>query len=342
MISGLQGLPTVWVVVLNYNGKGLNKRCLSSLLRQDYPALNILFVDNGSTDDSLDAVRTEFGDQIEYLINDQNYYFAKGCNLGIDWVLDKDPSYIFLVNNDTETASDCVTQLVSFMERTPSSGGCQPLLVDMDASEAAPFGSWTDTVASAGGQVSLSGRCWDIKAGKPVSSVETEPHEVPCITGGAMFLPASVVRDHGGFDPEYVMYYEDMDLSFRIRKSNRELFVVPQALMGHVGQGTSAEEAPLNRIRMCETNSYRLISAHFPSSLRWRALGSSIYFSCGATLLALLLLDFPRAWALTKGTVRGLAYYVNSMICGGPGGRGADAISEKYIRADVLYPPRHS
>ncbi len=274
-------LPRVCAVVLNYNGIRHNSRCLHSLLEQDYPALHVLFVDNGSTDDSLSLVKNEFGNQLEYLENKENLYFAAGNNRGIRHALKAGFEYIFIVNNDTELETSCVTQLTTFMQKHPTAGGCQPLIHQLDEAR-------SHLVASAGVRISLSGRCWDAGTGQPVTTFGSHHREVRGITGGGMFLSDKALYETCGFDESYVMYFEDVDISFRLRKAGYTLHLVPTARMGHRVAATSNEFVPLLRISLCETNSYRLIQTHFPSSLRLRSLLVSCGFTLGSAAVSLL------------------------------------------------------
>lgn len=328
---------TVYAIVLNYNGKHFNSRCLHSLLRQDYPGLHILFVDNGSTDASLEAVRSEFADRLEYLDNGENLYFAAGNNRGIQLALDRGADYVFIVNNDTELAPDCVTELVRFIERHPEAGGCQPLLCNLGK------GSFLrgkgSTINSAGIKISLSGRSWDDMQGLPVESVPELPFEVAGITGGGMFLPASVVAEQAGFDESYIMYFEDVDLSCRIRRSGKALYTVPAAQMGHMVAATTSEYAPLLRVRQCETNSYRLILGHFPKSIRARALLVSTVFTAGSFLINLLKGNPGMASAVAQGGWNGFR-----LLLKGGGTPSPDDVTRDmlrpFIQVDTFFPPK--
>ena len=303
----------VYAVVLNYNGASCNERCLRSLLQQDYPNLTVLFVDNGSTDGSLKACQAKFADQIEFIENGVNYYFAKGNNLGIAHALKEGADYVFIVNNDTELAPSCVSELVTFMGATPEAGGCQPLLMKMyDGDESSYNSDWGGEIASAGIKVSLGGRCWDLSMGRRVDDIGFSPFVVPGITGGAMFLPADILRKTKGFDESFVMYFEDVDLSFRIQKLGRPLYTIPRARMGHFVAKTTSTHAPILRIQRCEANSYRLIAKHFPRQIAVKAILISTIFSICTACYSLFCFDFAKTLAICKGATEGLGVCVQS------------------------------
>ncbi len=93
-------LPKISIILLNWNGKKDTLECLSSLQKVDYPNFQTIIVDNGSTDDSVAAIRTAFP-HIPILENRANLGFAGGNNIGIEWVLRHHAEWILLLNNDT-------------------------------------------------------------------------------------------------------------------------------------------------------------------------------------------------------------------------------------------------
>ena len=328
--------PLVYAIVLNYNGLEFNRRCLDSLLAQDYSNLQVLFVDNASEDGSLKDVRRRYAGRIQVLANSQNFFFAEGNNRGIQRALENGPQYVFIVNNDTVLEESCVSGLVSFMESQPEAGGCQPLMLHMPKNGVVDETFWeSGTIASAGIHISLSGRCWDALMGQAIGEVGDSPVEVNGITGGAMFLRATVAEATAGFDPSYVMYYEDADLSLRIRKFGHSLHLVPSSRVGHVVGGTTANHASLLRLRLCETNSYRLIAAHFPVRYLVPAFASSLFFSLGSSVKAVLKGRCAVGGAVLRGAVLGVGVFFKSCVMG----RRLNNMLAPYIRSDTLFPP---
>jgi len=323
--------PDVYAVVLNFNGLECNSRCIHSLLAQDYPTLSILFVDNGSTDNSLHAVQEEFGDALNYLMNHENLYFAAGNNRGIRYALDSGAEYIFIVNNDTKLDSCCVSELVRFLEKHPGAGGCQPVIHHMDES-----GEVSNEIASAGVHISLSGRCWDERNDEAMNVLPKVPRIVNGITGGAMMLPVRVIRDVGMFNEDYVMYFEDVDLSFRILEAGYLLYAVPSAEMGHAVGTTTPKHAPLLLINRCEANSYRLIVDHFPGSLALFGIMASFCFSVGSLGKALMQRNFPKGRAVWSGMVEGLSYFLSHgfKALRSPNG----LVVRRHVSTSVLFP----
>lgn len=318
----------VYAVVLNYNGRQLNERCLRALLTQDYRNLTILFVDNGSTDDSLQAVQETFRGRIEYLTTGRNLYFAAGANLGMARALDAGARYVLVLNNDVFAKADMVSRLVSHMEKQADCAACQPLL--LQAGEAS-------TIASAGVRLCLSGRAWDHLQGAPASQAPTQPAAIAGATGGAMLLCAKTVRATGGFDPAYVMYFEDVDLSLRIRRLGNDIHLVPDSRGMHVGGATTSRHARDYAVQLCETNAYRVIAAHFPMCSFIVGYPACLVVSVLFFLYNLLRLRWGRAVAIFKGAVHGHAAMPGLLFKTAPG-LGERRGIKGWIEHSILFP----
>lgn len=274
---------SVFVLILNYNGLKFNKPCIDSVLKQDAANVKILFLDNGSEDGSLEACKRDFGNLVTYIDNKKNLYFAAGNNVGIKYALDAKADYIFVLNNDTVCSTDCIQKLTDFMEANPKTGACQPLLVEMYN---------PNRIASAGCIVSLTGRAWDAKMGEQASMLPLSPIKTFGVTGGAMFLRADALRQVGMFDESYQMYFEDVELSFRLTLAGYDLHVVPNTRVRHVVAGSSSKIST-QRIYFCERNAYRLVGIYFPKKLRLLSLLTNLLFLAPAAILLNVLRKRP-------------------------------------------------
>lgn len=124
--------PSVSILVLNWNGKEVLKKCLSSLLKlTNYKNFKIIVVDNASADGSVEMVKKEFGKKVDLIINKQNLGFVKGNNIGIKYVIKKyKPDYVLLLNNDTEIVDkDWLKKLVVTAEAEKKIGIIGPRLI---------------------------------------------------------------------------------------------------------------------------------------------------------------------------------------------------------------------
>lgn len=244
-------------VLVNYNGAAHNLACLDSLLAQAGSAMEVVFVDNASTDRSLEAVRQRFGERLRYVENRENLLFAAGCNQGIERALAGGAERIFLLNNDTVVEPGCLALLGAFLEAHPGCAAAQPLLTRLDA---------PDRVASAGCRVSRMGAAWDQDQGRPAADAPEAPFEVPAVTGGASLWRAEALRRLGLFDPDFGMYFEDVDLSLRARKQGWSLHTVPAARVRHKVGGAASLAPSAFRIALCQANAVRLLLRHWPGA----------------------------------------------------------------------------
>jgi len=110
------------IIIVNWNGKHHLDVCLSSIFNQTYKDFNVIFVDNGSTDDSVEYVKNNFS-EVNIIECKKNYGFAEGNNIGIRQAL-KNPEvkYIVTLNNDTETDKDWLKQLIEVAEKDEKIG----------------------------------------------------------------------------------------------------------------------------------------------------------------------------------------------------------------------------
>ena len=99
------------IIVLSWNNYKDTSICLNSLKKIDRSNCDILLVDNGSTDDSIERLKAEYPD-VKCIVNDRNYGFAEGNNIGIRRAIKMGAEYILLLNNDTEVAPNFVSELV--------------------------------------------------------------------------------------------------------------------------------------------------------------------------------------------------------------------------------------
>jgi len=221
----MENLPLVSVVVLNFNGlryleRGL-KECLDSVLETDYPNLEVIFVDNGSSDGSPDFVRQNFKEsEIKVIINKHNI-IAEGYNRGIKASRGK---YIALLSNDMIFEPDWLRQITKLMEREPQIGiaGGKRML----------YGT-SDIIDGIGNNLCLCGRTsgvgkFEIDRGQ----YNTVRDDLDYI-GGAVVVARKVLHEIGLFDPDYIIFFEDVELCFRIRKQGYKVVYVPDAVLWH-------------------------------------------------------------------------------------------------------------
>ena len=211
----------VAVVVLNWNGLAETIECLESLHQSDYPRLEVIVVDNGSTDGSCPAIKERFPD-VCLIENQSNWGFVRGNNRGMADGLERGADLLFVLNNDTILRPDCITELVNAIEGDPTIGIVGPLmqrtlrpdLVDMGGD----FNFWT-------GDVRLRHFVLSIGGG------DVQP--IDYVWGCGLMVRAEVVQSIGLFAERYGAYYEDADFCMRARAVGYRTVVATRAWMVH-------------------------------------------------------------------------------------------------------------
>lgn len=214
-------MQNVVVIVLNWNGLEDTPQCLDSLRRSDYSARQVIVVDNGSTDGSLDEVARTFP-EVHLIRNPSNLGFVRGNNVGLAAGLRMGADLLFVLNNDTVLQPDCISELVRGIESDPSVGIVGPLmqrtlrpdLVDMGGD----FDFWSGSVRLRRKQEGTAAPC-------------LEPTDY--VWGCGLMVRAEVLRRVGLFDERYVAYFEDADLCLRARALGFRTAVATRAFMVH-------------------------------------------------------------------------------------------------------------
>lgn len=216
--------PSVTIIVLNWNGKDLTLECLDSLYKVNYSNYNILVVDNKSSDGSVESFHKQYPN-ISVLELDKNYGYAEGNNRGFKFLNNDKPDYVIFLNNDTIVDKDFINPLIS------------PLISNKNIHQTAPkiyYQNNKEIIWYAGGNVNLwTGgvshrgiRQYD----KDKFNIEGETEYA---TGCCFSMRYEDFKEIGGFDQNFPMYSEDVDLSLSIRKKNYLVWYAPDSIIWH-------------------------------------------------------------------------------------------------------------
>jgi len=192
--------PLVSVVILNYNGELFLKRCVNSVLNSRYPNLEVIFVDNASTDGSVKLTRNFFDhdERLQIVESNVNGGCAMGYNLG---AVKANGKYVVFLHNDTKVSPDWLKELVNVMESNSTVGVAQSKLLIMDSNK----------IFSAGGHFDHFGLCYKRGFGEEDQGRYDKLDEVFFAQSPTMAVRSSALKEVGYFDPLF-FYHEDVDL----------------------------------------------------------------------------------------------------------------------------------
>lgn len=241
--------PEVTVIIPNYNGRELLKNCIRTLEHQTCPFFQLLIVDNGSTDGSV-----ELGSDIlniTWIKLNENTGFCRAVNIGIRHT---DTPYFILLNNDTEVAADFVEELLKAVKKSQSIFSCGAQMLDYRRHE---------IIDNAGDYYTALGWAAARGKGKPAKAFSTEKNVFSCCGGAAIYRTA-IVKEIGMFDEKHFAYLEDVDIGYRARIYGYRNRYIPTAKVYHVGSATTGARYNEKKVFLAARNSMFVIYKNMP------------------------------------------------------------------------------
>ena len=216
--------PLVYVILVNWNGKGVTLDCLESLQKVGYPNYRTLVVDNDSSDGSVKAIKELFPD-VMVLEMKQNLRFAAGTNAGITYALGHGAELVLPLNNDTTVDPGFLSAMVDRIITTPTIGAVAPKIF---------YHSDPSRIWFAGGVISLwTGTMRHIGIREVDRGQYDTSKTIEYTTGCCFLTKREVVEKVGLLDEAYSMYTEDADWSMRVRRSGYVILFEPKARIWH-------------------------------------------------------------------------------------------------------------
>lgn len=225
-------MPTVSIIVLNWNGKGFLKDCLDSLKKVTYPNLEVIIVDNNSTDGSQAFIKKQYP-TFTLIENKKNYGFAKGNNIG--WKV-AHGDYVLFLNNDTVVTPDFLQPLLADFKKNPKIGCLQPQMRVMKEKK---------LLDSVGSFMTFTGFLYHFGFRKNCS-LETynRQREIFSAKGACIIFPRGVLQKVGVFDEDFFIFFEETDLCFRVWLAGYTVVYEPKSVIYHfVGGDTTASDS---------------------------------------------------------------------------------------------------
>ena len=210
-------MPLVSVIIVNYNGKSYLKKCLESIKKIDYDNLEIIVVDNNSTDGTIEFLVQNYPSIITLKL-DQNYGFAKPNNMAAKIAKGE---FLLFLNNDTEVTPNFLTELTQVLVRNDQIGICQSLLLkpngEMDSS-----GDFIDKI----------GIVYNSK--EKINAIR----EISSARAASMIIRKNIFEELHGFDEKFFVSFEDVDLGWRSWIKGYQVVINPKSVVYHYGGKT--------------------------------------------------------------------------------------------------------
>lgn len=306
--------PLVYVIILNFNGSRWLPPCLQSLRATEYANFKAVLVDNASSDDSVELVRSQFP-EVEIIVNPENLGFSEGNNIAIRKALAENADYVVLLNPDTKVTPQWLSELIAVGEREKEIGILGAVQLTYDGEE---FNTWTKTALA---------EHLDELNGKPFLS--TKAHEedtkdehsnssllrgtscdfvegrnwipVEWVEGACFAIKRKVIERIGLLDPIYFAFYEEIDFCRRAAFQGYTTAIVPLSRIHHFRGGSWEANATIKRQR-----DYRCDRSQFIYNLtdprRSLATNFGWYLRTLATKTkeAAIAFSLPKAWDLAR------------------------------------------
>ncbi len=216
----------VSIITVNYNQVAATCALLDSIRRQDYRAVELIVVDNGSRENPEQVFASRYP-EVKFIRSERNLGFAGGNNLGLEAATG---DYYFFVNNDAELTNGCISRLLNLFQKQPRLGMASPLICYHPGRKRP-----VDFIQYAGMTPihPLTARNRTLGQGDPNQGQFSEATPTAYAHGAAMMVPRAVVERAGTMEAGFFLYYEELDWGERIRRAGYEIWVEPHARVYH-------------------------------------------------------------------------------------------------------------
>ncbi len=260
------------IVIVNWNGYRYLKDCFDSLRSQTYKNFRIIFVDNGSSDNSVEFVRKNYpGTEIIEL--EKNTGFCFGYNTGMEKALeDENIKFVIVLNNDTKLDEKYIEELAGCAEKHADAGSVQPKIVNFFEPE---------KIDCAGIYIARDGTARNRGYGRDEKEYNQEMKIFGANGTASLFTREALLKTRYQkgeyFDNSHFAFYEDVDLAWRIKSAGFASYYCPHALVHHVHSGT-AGKASIMKAYYLHRNYFFTVIKNYPAgrllkTLFWRFLG---------------------------------------------------------------------
>ena len=252
-----------YIIIVNYNSSSNTINCINSILESTYSNFQIILVDNYSTDDSLNSLKTFYSniDKITIIKSDKNGGYGYGVNIGLKHsILKKDCRYIWVLNNDTIIFNNTLEEFVSaeINSKNLKIWGSKVLNKDF-------------TIQSLGCRINkyFMTTKHNYNGFKDIC-YDKSKYKIDYIHGCSMFFNKDVVNRVGLFDENYFLFYEDVDYSMQSKRNNISLDICNKSKIIHKENSTIKK---MNYEFYSTSNRLKIAKKYFSNKLLFVYIG---------------------------------------------------------------------
>jgi GT2 family glycosyltransferase len=208
----MKTLPKISIIIPTYYAGSLLEKCLNSIKKASYPNIETIIVDNSPPNISLVAIKKKFASKsFKFIKTPRKFYFANGVNLGFSKASGQ---YIFIANDDIQFQTESLRLLAKKLQSSPQIAAVHPKVVALPSKK----------IDSLGGVMNYLGFCF-----KKTSFQDRR--KLFYLTIG--LFRKNVLDQTSVYDPDFIMFWEDVDLSWRLWLAGYKIVLEPQAVILH-------------------------------------------------------------------------------------------------------------
>lgn len=290
-------MKKVTVAILNWNGKKFLEQFLQILLdKTNNEFADIVIIDNASTDDSLDYLKSNFP-EVKTIVLEKNYGFAEGYNRGLKGI---ETEYYLLLNSDIEVSDSWLEPLLDLMDNDKSIAVCGPKILSYYEKDRFEY-------AGAGGGF-IDKYAYPFCRGRIFETCEKDlgqyDSNIECfwISGAAFMIRAEVFNLLNGFDNDFFAHQEEIDLCWRVQNSGYKIVIQTQSKIYHVGAGTLPKSSPFKTYLNFRNNLY-IIEKNIPKYKRNKIKFVRFFLDQIAFVKILFQGNFKEAFSIPKAYI---------------------------------------
>lgn len=220
------------IVILNWNGKKYLEKFLSRVIETSRGVADVIVADNNSDDDSIEFLRRNFPD-VRVIQNPENGGFSKGYNQALKQI---EAEYYILLNSDIEVTDGWIEPVIELLDADEQIAVCQPKILSYQEKEKFEY------AGAAGGFIDQYG--YPFCRGRIFQSIEKDQGqydntiEIFWATGACMFIRSEYFQEIGGFDDDFFVHMEEIDICWRLKHKGYKIMYCGQSKVYHIGGGS--------------------------------------------------------------------------------------------------------